>query len=387
MNIGFLLGSHPGLSLAELETLLPDAKWLDIQPTVAWAEVDNFDVAALQLRLGGTIKIVEKVMRVDGKPSAEAIMSKVKPSGERKFVFGFSLYEKANKRAWDKLGIDLKKAWKAEGFSVRYITTREPVLSTIVVVKEKLLKGGAELCLLPSKEGNVLGRTIASQDPRGFAKRDYGKAKRPTRVGMLPVKLAKIMINLADQPLDARILDPFVGSGTLLMELLVDGYDAKNIAGSDLAKRGVDHTEENIRAAGLSLPELRKLDAQNLHDAHKPNSFDAIVTEGHLGLPQNDKDRQKYKNEMEELYRNVLASYAKILKPGGKVVMAFPAYVLDDKNLLSLNLAETIKKHGFVPHTFTTVAPFQVQTKRKSLEYGRPSQRVKRDIYVLHFRP
>jgi len=269
-------------------------------------------------------------------------------------------------------------SWRAAEHSVRFVTTREDVLSTIVVQKDGMLTRGADICVLEKDGSLVLARTVASQDPRELAKRDYGKSKRPTRVGMLPIKLTKMMINLAGQTPEATVLDPFVGSGTVLIELLLDGYDSKNIAGSDNAKRAIDHTNENILEAGMEMPRLEIADARHLVKTFGKNSFDAIVSEGHLGLPQNDNDRERLQKEMTEMYRDVLTSFTKILKPSGKIVMAFPAYVLDNKKTLYLNLAPAIQNNGLSIVRFP-----DRQTERGSMMYGRPAQRVHREIYVL----
>jgi tRNA G10 N-methylase Trm11 len=59
--------------------------------------------------------------------------------------------------------------------------------------------------------------TIACQDIDAYTKRDTSKS-RDMVVGMMPPKLAQIMINLATEGRKEIIYDPFCGLGTILIE-------------------------------------------------------------------------------------------------------------------------------------------------------------------------
>ena len=61
------------------------------------------------------------------------------------------------------------------------------------------------------------------------------KPYRDMRRGMLPPKLARSLVNLAigaKSPSDMTILDPFCGTGTVLMEAMLLGT---HVVGTDLA--------------------------------------------------------------------------------------------------------------------------------------------------------
>jgi len=67
------------------------------------------------------------------------------------------------------------------------------------------------------------------------------------QVGMLPPKLARIMINLSRTPeghLPEKIYDPFCGTGTVLLEALSLGIQ---IAGSDLSEKMITATKKNTQ--------------------------------------------------------------------------------------------------------------------------------------------
>src|SRR5581483_12120222 len=92
---------------------------------------------------------------------------------------------------------------------------------------------GIELLLIATHDGQtIIARTTEVQDIDSYTLRDRGRPKRDARVGMMPPKLAQIIINLAvgelpeearqsvceippDQPIPTKhfagitILDPF----------------------------------------------------------------------------------------------------------------------------------------------------------------------------------
>ena len=75
------------------------------------------------------------------------------------------------------------------------------------------------------------------QNISAYAMRDQKRPKRDAFVGMLPPKLAQIMINLAlgdQEPKDKLLLDPFCGTGVLLQEALLMGL---KVYGTDLSQK------------------------------------------------------------------------------------------------------------------------------------------------------
>ena len=80
---------------------------------------------------------------------------------------------------------------------------------------------------------------------KDLSRLDFGRPARDDFSGMLPPKLAQIMINLAQvQNPEALIIDPFCGSGTILSEALLMGY--KDLLGSDISPKAIADTYKNI---------------------------------------------------------------------------------------------------------------------------------------------
>src|SRR5690606_11663784 len=111
--------------------------------------------------------------------------------------------------------------------------------------------------------------------------------ERPMRdayVGMLPPKLAQIMINLAHPQSGSTILDPFCGTGVVLQEAMLMRYA---VYGTDLSEKMVRYSRENLNwlqeKVLLSSPwYLEVADATN-QKWRQP--VDAVICETYLGKP------------------------------------------------------------------------------------------------------
>src|SRR5690606_25237485 len=97
----------------------------------------------------------------------------------------------------------------------------------------------------------IVAESIGAQNITALAARDQGRPKRDAFVGMLPPKLAQMMINMAG-PLTAdptqdlvqpRILDPFCGTGVILQEAMLLRYGAY---GTDLSEKMIRYSRDNL---------------------------------------------------------------------------------------------------------------------------------------------
>src|SRR5207247_323255 len=112
------------------------------------------------------------------------------------------------------------------------------------VLHNDLLTKGVELLLMPTGAAWSLARTVALQPFEEFGQRDFGRPGFDAASGMLPPKVALMMLNLSGIPREGAMLDPFCGSGTILMEAFVQGY--ANITGSDISAAAAESTKKNI---------------------------------------------------------------------------------------------------------------------------------------------
>ncbi|MFA6553195.1 MAG: DNA methyltransferase [Patescibacteria group bacterium] len=404
----FILGKNPILSVAEIfrRATIESASFTIVELTSQALIVQagrHIDAAAWQAALGGCIKIGEIINTYDNlkhllaNMSSEYLTGHMFPEQEKKIIFGFSLYGDPVIREQKKFlaaGLTIKKALKGSGRSARLLTGKEPALSSVQVDKNNLLTRGADCLVIASLNKIYLGKTLTMQDYEDYSERDYGRPQRDARSGMLPPKLAKIMINLAAIPHDQYILDPFCGSGTILQEALAMGYH--RVAGSDISSKAVMDTKQNLAwlASQRQLPQtdivLDQADVRKLGSTITDGSVDAIITEPFLGPPLTPHtpiiNILAIIQELESLYMDAFKTFSKILKPGGKIVIVFPL-IKTAHGIFSLRILEQLTAMGFMrmnpipdeASLFAKIGP----TARGSILYHREGQMVEREIFIF----
>ena len=85
-------------------------------------------------------------------------------------------------------------------------------------------------------------------------------------VGMLPPKLAQMMINLSRETgiLPTKIYDPCCGLGTVLIEAINMGIT--DVYGSDLSAKMCSCTEENIGRFDITIDHVIRKDAKEISE-------------------------------------------------------------------------------------------------------------------------
>ena len=229
-----VLGRQADISMAELETL-SSVKWRQIpfSGRVACAEISiELDIN----RLGGTMKLARKL---EQKP-----LEYLAALPEGKITLGVSDYsERATRKTAQLAALKLKKILVRHGRSVRVVENKDAVLSTATSLHNGLSGKNARKVEL-IKVGDDWYRVIGVQDIDAYAKRDQARPARDAKVGMLPPKLAQILINLCG-PLEpgVTVLDPFCGTGVLLQEALLMGY---RVYGTDASERMMEYSKKNL---------------------------------------------------------------------------------------------------------------------------------------------
>lgn len=386
----FILGNNPSLSLMELAAILPDhqARILG-KDFLVWESDNELQPSTLIKKLGGVIKIgvIKKILppQQDSQPALFSILKKASqnPDLTGKFNFGLSSYgpQKLPTLAW---GLELKKKLKAEGVSSRLVTSKEPNLSSVVVEQNKLLNKGCELVVASDGGQLFIGQTLAVQAFKELSKRDYGRPARDDASGMLPPKLAQIMLNLAGvNESSGPVLDPFCGSGTILQEALLLG--AKEVIGTDISPKAISDTKENLawlrEKYHLEKIEVRVFlkNATKLSESFKPKEIAAIVCEPYLGPQRGWHDLKIIKEELEALYTASFKEFIKILAPKGRVVMVWPSFF--GNQLLKPDYG-AFNIVNFLPEDWQKWSEIKL-TPRETVIYGRAGQKVFREIVVL----
>jgi len=419
MRYFFILGTNPVLSTAEIIALLDGRQFTVTEMYKQAVIVDAMpghvlDTKALMARLGGTIKI--GTVLAEGLPqNADALEENVLQGLSERVAnignatFGISVYslesdKPANKAAtlsgkFKDVGMRVKRKLQAAGCSARWVKAQiGTALTSAAVGKNNMLMDGAEFVVLAKSDTMIVGKTDVIQPFEEFSLVDYGRPERDTVQGMLPPKLARIMINLihvSREVTSISVLDPFCGSGTVLTEALQMGF--RELYGSDKNPDAVYATQKNVdwlKEKGLVQGDTNHValfasDARNVGQHVKPGALDAIVTEPYLGPNRTGAERrgelQKRLSELTTLYYESLAAWRPLLKPGAPVVMAMPVYILGiEKHGISTKEFERLgyRTEAMLPSPILSRLGVP-ETKNHGLLYGRNEQRVWREIIRL----
>ncbi len=161
-----------------------------------------------------------------------------------------------------------------------------------------------------------LSEEIAVVDRTAFAARRLPRFpfQRPVT---LPRRLARAAVNLARVRTGDRVVDPFVGTGTLLLEAALVGALAVGIDREAVMIRG---TLRNFESVGRHPQQLLQADAEVAATHFPPASFDALVTDPPYGRASPTGGEPP-----EALVRRVIRAWSDRVRAGGRLVVIVPA--------------------------------------------------------------
>ena len=376
-----VLGRQPLISVAELEAQFGGVR-------LVGAELAEFESEREPeiARLGGTLKIAVPIEGalvpwLLGRPT------------EGKITLGVSDYSRrATARTATAEALKCKRILAKRGQSVRVVPNRAATLSSATSFHNHLT---SETKIELLKVGGRYYRVIQVQNINAYARRDQERPARDAKVGMLPPKLAQILINLAGELRPgATVLDPFCGTGVVLQEALLMGYRAY---GTDVSERMVEYSQRNLewlagargqagtrRVAGDSGAGTGARDFRvELGDATKFSwqpPIGAVAAEVYLGPPMStpptEMKLKAAKQECGGILLGCLRNLAGQLTPGTPVVLAVPAWRRPNGAYERLNLLDEIEQLGYNVRSFKNLA-------QSDLLYHREQQVVAREIIVL----
>ena len=221
---------------------------------------------------------------------------------------------------------------------VRLLRPRGGELLSEEVISRKAL----DVVAFPYHSGYGLGPTAWVPDSASMKQRGTMKPAPHPDIAMSP-RLARALVNLADLKPGQTLLDPFCGSGTILIE--ARGKSLRCL-GLDSRSARVQQARENLRwsAGGLSDRgyDIRKGDAREASRLLRGTRVDAVVTEPLL-LPKLDarpktQTARAMVGEAAEVYNDALASMADSIGPDGRIVMVVPMVQTMDGDEVTLTL-------------------------------------------------
>lgn len=404
-----ILGRQPALGLAELESLYGGGK---VRPAGDQAAVVNIDPCLLAFdRLGGSVKFCKMLTTLDTTNwgQIEKFLLKVSPGhsqtmDEGKMTLGLSLYGfNESLQRVEATGLSLKKVIRTTGRPVRLVPNKTPDLNSAQVLHNKLTgTNGWELVFIRDGDKTIVAQTVKIQDIEAYTRRDRERPKRDARVGMLPPKLAQIIINLAagklpedslqnicDIPagepipaklLDKKVLDPFCGTGVIMQEAYLMGY---GVYGSDLEARMIDYTLENMRwlaqthNPGGDTSRFEQGDATMMQWSHK---FDFVASEVYLGRPFTSPPTPEILaqtiSDTNLIIKKFLRNIGEQVPSGTRFCLAVPAWQTRGGDFKHLPLIDSLSEIGYNRVKFE-------QVDDGDLIYYREQQFVARQLLVI----
>jgi tRNA G10 N-methylase Trm11 len=377
LNYITILGRQPELGLVELESLLGAD---GVQPLGRQAA---FTVRELDVnQLGGAVKVAEVLYRGPLVPLRELPLDVAAlPMSGGKTPFALSAYGlRVTPRELLAAGLELKKRLRERG-SARLVSPGQGLaVSAAELRHNRVLEAGFELVAVAAGRELVVARTIGVQDIDWYSRRDYERPARSAKVGMLPPKLAQILVNTTTASV---VADPFCGTGVVPQEALLLGRAAW---GSDLAPEMVSATRENLawlaqavaeRGAPAPLPAWTVNDAADARQVKLP-AEGAVVSEGYLGPNMSASPTPvqlaEVRRTLLDLYRESLRNFARQLPAGGEVSITVPAWRVG-KQWHYLGLVDELSDLGYTLKGFKHVTT--------PLLYAREDQVVGRQLLLL----
>jgi tRNA G10 N-methylase Trm11 len=374
----FILGRQPEIGLAELRAVFGNAEL--VLPQIALASTD---VAPNIDRLGSVRKAGQVIYDDSGDPS-QFLVEKLRSLPPGKITLGVSHYGRdataANAR---KAAISLKKHLDR---SVRVLPNSEAEISDAATLGNKLGSSPNKVELLTVHIGRrtIVAELIGVQDLNAYTLRDRGRPKRDARVGMLPPKLAQIMINLAagqNNLAGSILLDPFCGTGVVLQEAALIGL---NVYGTDLEPRMIDYSRQNLEW----LKRTERIDFETRLDIADATNYtwtppiDLVATETYLGQPYSTvppiEKLQQNISTCNTIISKFLTNLAGQITPKTGLCIAVPCWFAGSRTY-HLPLTHQLAAYDYEQIFYSD--------DKKPLVYHREKQIVGRELLVLQKKP
>ncbi len=392
----FILGSNWLLSIAELLVHLEDqgfkagVKDFSRKAVILGIadDVNDEQLTGIQSALGGCFKTGRAVAAYDHGMAKAAFPTKGriiqkdrkkllgcpwisdvwKTVGDQRIRFGMSTYP-----MWNDTSVNLKRftialdeevkerlatlgAKKVDYFVYEGPDKRKPDRLNTALWPQTLVKYGlldspnAEILAVFTQKSLYIGKTVAAYDSISQQRRDETRPYVSAEISTSP-KICRTLLNLAGAKAGDTILDPFCGSGTILMEAALLGMSC---VGIDTDAKAVEGSKNNMKwlenELGRKLKyEMIKGDAREAATLVQ-SKVDAAAFEPHLGPAYSEqpgkREAEKSIRELSTLYRDAISSIGSCLKVNGRIGMTLPVINSRD-GIVRVDLGRLLSKTDF----------------------------------------
>lgn len=383
-----ILGRQPALSIAELERSFGGGSIKVISNQAAIIDANDFEIN----NFGGTLKaglVIEEIQTSEWTKIHQNLIERLYNEWSEvtgKITLGISVYGMSiNPQKIQQTGLILKRQLKKHGISLRLIPNQKSDLNTATSHHNKLglSDNKVEIIIAKSGSGKVyIAKSCGSQNITAYANRDQKRPKRDAFVGMLPPKLAQIMINLTGFRLknnvsNLRLLDPFCGTGVVLQEASLMNMETY---GTDLSEKMVEYSIENLKWLCNRRDIKFKVEQGDATNKRWSGKIDLVVGETYLGqpfsAPPSSKKLIEVTGNCNHIIGGFLRNLATQIDSGTPVCIAVPAWRDKSGNFTHLPIIDKIANYGFRPYEFHHVS-------QNDMLYFREDQVVARELLVL----
>lgn len=377
----FVLGNTPELSLQELAAFFPEAESTTVSDGVAIISLpDKIDSSEIINKLGGTVKIAKITATLDLEISNEKLSEAIAEqlaslvTEDEKITFGLAEFGRNHLLALSHEKI--KSLLQDKEQRARYIDSPRYGLSAAVLNNHPKVK---EVLVIKAEDQTFLALTEATQDIELWTTKDRGKPYSSRKKGMLPPKVARIMVNLAlgnQLHVGKTLLDPFCGSGTVLIEAAESEI---SLVGSDTDPESVEGTRQNLEWWNEHLTsatpfKVYQADATQLQ---LPEKVDFIVTEPFLGKPKPPAEKiPNIFKGLEKLYLGAFKHWRNLLVEDATIVIVFPR---------ALAATAGIKRDETLDKLIDKLALLGYTSILKPVIYHRPQAVIGREIHIFKY--
>jgi SAM-dependent methyltransferase len=397
----FVLGSNWLLSIAELLEYVQDrgidSKLVDNSRNIVILDIperlETDSIIDLQSALGGCFKVAQVLLTHERDSAASAYPSKGRTNKRqlksindvrwakrvwphtrgKRIRFGVSTYplvngraEGVNYRKFTKKLNDQLKGWLMQNHAKRadYYTYSQPdrrvsgrlnvSLWPKTIQRNNLLSPpNAEIIAAFTERKLYIARTLIVYDSVLQQYRDESRPFISSEISTSP-KVCRTLLTLAGARPGDTILDPFCGTGTVLMEAALLGMKC---IGLDIDGNQVQGAMSNLRWLAQDLGQ--KLDFTVVRgDARETSKIikgqiDAVAFEPHLGPVYTEKPDPEAAIEetksLTKLYRATLEEMVNVLRPDGRIAMTLPV-INTRRGQVKIDVQRMLHGTGLIVH-------------------------------------
>jgi len=321
-----LSGEHPDLPIWEVEELLRCSGNVELIERDSTAAI--FDADALPDQFTNRIALSHYLSEYIASVEFDHLTSAI---------------ESINLSEIESAAISIRIAeGKREDFNVTELTKE---FGAILASKTKidLIKPHTRFRIYIGDQAHI-GKEIAKIDRGQYEKRKNRYLPFVSPISIHP-RLARALINLTARSVNSKILDPFCGTGAILIEAAMMGMEA---FGSDISDKMIEGSEVNLGNLKLSV-HLEQMDVGKMGDFGE--KFDCIVTD-----PPYGRSASTRREPIEQLYSRALVAFSENLVVNGRVGIVIPEIdTLDYEQDFKLLRKTSIRVHRSLTRNFVVL--------------------------------